>query len=71
MAILPRQNAHDCTNVHATCGPCLRTSHAKWPGALARASPAKGVRHRRTEPGNTRLSQDYGSMATKLPQIRS
>ena len=30
--------------------------------------PVKGVRPRRSEPGHTRLSQDDGSMASKLPQ---
>eukprot|EP00974_Lingulodinium_polyedra_P077597 7512811-Lingulodinium_polyedra.AAC.1 len=32
-------------------------------------SRESGERHRRAEPGNTRLSEDDGSMATKLPQI--
>eukprot|EP00974_Lingulodinium_polyedra_P023252 2245373-Lingulodinium_polyedra.AAC.1 len=50
---------HDCTNAHATRGPRLRMFHAKWPGTLARGSPVKNVRHRRSEPGNTRLNQDY------------
>ena len=34
-----------------------------------RGSPAKGVRRGHSEPGNPRLSQDDGSMASKLPQI--
>eukprot|EP00974_Lingulodinium_polyedra_P056670 5450518-Lingulodinium_polyedra.AAC.1 len=41
-------------------------SQAKWPGAFARGCPVKSVRHRRAEPGNTRLSKDYGRRATKL-----
>ena len=31
--------------------------------------PVKGVRPRYSERGNTRLSQDDGSMASKLPQM--
>eukprot|EP00974_Lingulodinium_polyedra_P048465 4653445-Lingulodinium_polyedra.AAC.1 len=33
---------------------------AKCPGIRARGCPDKGVRHRRAEPGHTRLSKDYG-----------
>eukprot|EP00974_Lingulodinium_polyedra_P113893 11027617-Lingulodinium_polyedra.AAC.1 len=58
MAILPRRNAHDCTNVHATRGPLFANASRKMARRLRprqpgerRQTPPRGASKHAAEPG--------------------